>query len=263
MINRELKVNFKSLLIWVITVMSILLIVFLMYPTISSNSSEININDIVKIMPENLLAAFNIDLVDISSVDGFFKTEGMVLLMLIYSVYASQLGATILLKEESDKTIEYLYSKPVSKKSILTSKIVAGLLNIIFFITLITLFVVIGLMFSNVPIVDVLLLNVSMLIPTILVFLIAIYISTFFRKTKQMNAISYGIVFLSYFANIFSDMSSNIEWLKYFSFYTLADVRNQVANNQFNFYFIVIFIIISLIIIILSFRNYNLKEYLN
>ncbi len=263
MINRELKINFKSLIIWIIVVISILLIVFLMYPTISSNSSEININDIVQIMPETLLSAFNIDLVDISSIDGFFKTEGMILLMLIYSIYSAQLGASILLKEESDKTIEYLYSKPISRKKILTSKIIAGLINVTIFIISISVFITIGLLVSDVSIKDVLLLNISLLIPSILLFLITLYVSTFFRKTKQMNAISYGIVFLSYFANMFSGMSENIEWLKYFSVYTLADIRNQVANNKFNDIHIMIFGIVFIIIILLVNINYNKKEYLN
>ncbi len=262
MINRELKVNFKSLITWVVVVMSILLIVFLMYPTISS-SSDININDIVKIMPENLLSAFNIDLVDISSVDGFFKTEGMVLLMLIYSIFAGQLGANILLKEESDKTIEFLYSKPVSRRNILTSKIIAGLINVVSLIIIMSVFIAIGLLVSDAPVKDVLLLNFTLIMPSVLIFLMTLFVSTFFRKAKQMSAISYGIVFLSYFANMFSGMSESIEWLKYLSVYTLADVRNQVANNMFNETFIILFIILAVILIILTYVRYDNKEYLN
>ena len=50
-------------------------------------------------------------------------------------IYAAILGVSALVKEESEGTIEFLYSKPVTRSKIVTSKILAS--AVIFFIFII------------------------------------------------------------------------------------------------------------------------------
>jgi hypothetical protein len=69
-----------------------------------------------------MLKAFNMDISSMDSAYGWLKTEGFVFVYLIVGVYASIMGSNILLKEESEKTIEYLNSLPVKRRDILKSK---------------------------------------------------------------------------------------------------------------------------------------------
>ena len=118
MFKRELKINLKSFVIWTTILIGLFLVVFLVYPSIINSANMEMIDEMMKIFPEEMLKAFNMDLSSINSAFGWLKTEGFVFVLLITGIYSGILGSNILLKEESDKTIEYLNSVPVTRKNI-------------------------------------------------------------------------------------------------------------------------------------------------
>ncbi len=260
MIKREFKINFKNLSIWLLVLLLINILVYSMYPSLSEVFSN-NFEEIMNAFPKEMLTAFNMDISSITTAFGWFKTEGLVLFMLVYGIYASILGSNILLKEESDGTIEYLYSKPITRNEIVMSKIISGLINIIIMNLFMTLITSLGLLYNNdLELFMVIKLNTVLLIPTIILFFISLCISTFFKKTKQVNALSFGIVFLSYFLYSFSALSEEIKFLKYLSVYTLSDIREVIQNNSINILYTVLAILIVVIISIVIFVRYNKKE---
>ena len=91
-------------------------------------------------------------------------------------------------------------------------------------------------------------------------FAINLFISTFFNKTKKTVGISLGMVFIFYILNVLSELSSNVEFLKYFSIYTLADARNVMINNSINVIMLIISVIITTIFISASYIRYDNKE---
>ena len=76
MFKRELKVNFKSFIIWNIILLSIFLLVYLMYPSIVSSNNIDMINELIKVFPEEVLIAFNMDISSMDSAFGWLKSEG-------------------------------------------------------------------------------------------------------------------------------------------------------------------------------------------
>ena len=63
-----------------------------------------------------------------------------------------------------------------------------------------------------------------------------------------------------YLINVLSELSKNIEFIKYFSIYTLADIRNIVTTGSINLFVIVISVLISALFIGLTYIKYNKKE---
>ena len=57
---------------------------------------------------------------DLSKVSGYY---GMlfIYLLLMATIHAAMLGATIIAKEERDKTSEFLFVKPVSRSKVITT----------------------------------------------------------------------------------------------------------------------------------------------
>ena len=49
------------------------------------------------------------------------------------TIHAAMLGATIIAKEERDKTSEFLFAKPVLRSTIITAKLLAAFVNIVVF----------------------------------------------------------------------------------------------------------------------------------
>ena len=261
MFKRELKINLKSFIIWTSILIGLFLVVFLIYPSIINSANMEMIDEMMKIFPEEMLKAFNMDLSTIDSAFGWLKTEGFVFVLLITGIYSGILGSNILLKEESDKTIEYLNSVPVTRKNIVLNKILCGLFYIILMIVIIGIFNFIGLSLSGeFDRKSYILLSVTPIFSSIVIFAICLFLSTFTHKTKKTIGISLGIVFASYFLNIISEMGESTEFLKYISIFTLADIRNVIINVSINPLMIVLTIGITAIFMILTTIRYEKKE---
>ena len=261
MIKRELKINFKSFLIWTIILIAIFLVVFSVYPFIMTDESMKSLDEMMKVFPPELLKAFNMDITSINSAYGWLKSEGLMFVMLIIGVYASLLGGNILLKEESDKTIKYLGTLPVKRDSIITNKIIVSFIYMISMIIILGVFNYIALLISgDFNQSEYLLLSFTPILIALPLFALNLFISTFFNKTKKTLGISLGLVFLFYLLNVLSELSSNIEILKYFSIYTLADTRNIIENGCINPIVVVISTVITIIFVLLTYIRYNKKE---
>ena len=261
MFKREIKINLKSFIIWTSILIALFLVVFLVYPSIINSENMEMMDEMMKMFPEEMLKAFNMDISSIDSAFGWLKTEGFVFILLITGIYSGILGSNILLKEESDKTIEYLNSVPVTRKNVVISKILCGLLYIILMLVIIGIFNFIGLSFSG----DFdrklyILLSITPLFSSIVIFSICLFLSTFTHKTKKMLGISLGIVFASYFLNIISEMGESTEFLKYISIFTLSDIRNVIINISINPLMVLLSIIITFVFMILTIIHYDKKE---
>ena len=261
MFKRELKVNLKPFCIWTIISITLYLIVFLVYPSIVNGPEVESLNEMLNAFPEELLKAFNMDITTIDNVYGWLKSEGFIFVLLITGCYAGILGSNILLKEESDKTIEYLSTLPIKRSNIVLSKILVVIIYIIFLTFAIGIFNFIGLKLSgDFNSKQYILLSLTPLISSVPIFFICMFLSTFSNKTKKMLGISLGIVIFSYVLNTLSSLSKNTEFLKYFSVFTLCDIRNVITEVAINPLMIIISIVVSLIFIILTVINYNKKE---
>lgn len=261
MFKREMKANFKSFLIWITISMLIFLVVFLVYPSITNNENINIINEMLKIFPEEMLKAFNMDISSIDSVFGWLKSEGFVFALLIIGCYSGILGSNIILKEESDKTIEYLNSLPVKRSSIVLHKALCGLTYIVFMIMILGVFNYIGLSLSgNFDKKLYILLSITPLFSSIVIYFGCMFLSTFTHKTKKMLGISLGIVLISYVLHVLSSLAETTEFLKYFSVFTLADIRNVIMNITINPFMVLISVILSILFLGLTIIHYNKKE---
>ena len=261
MFKRELKINLKSFIIWTSILIGLFLVVFLIYPSIINSANMEMIDEMMKMFPEEMLKAFNMDISTIDSAFGWLKTEGFVFVLLITGIYSGILGSNILLKEESDKTIEYLNSVPVTRKNIVLNKILCGLLYIVLMIAIIGIFNFVGLSLSgDFDRKSYMLLSITPIFSSIVIFAVCLFLSTFTHKTKKTLGISLGIVFASYFLNVISEMGESTEFLKYISIFTLADIRNVIINVSINPLMVALAMGITVIFMILTTIRYEKKE---
>lgn len=261
MIKREFKINFKSFAIWLSVLLVMFLVVYLIYPYIITDDTMKSMDEMMKMFPQEMLKAFNMDMASISTAYGWFKTEGFMYVLLIIGMYSSILGGNILLKEENDKTIEYLASLPIKRSKIITNKIIVGCILIISIVLLLGLFNYIALIISgDFDQKQFLLLSLTPIFIGLPLFAINLFISTFFNKTKKTLGIALGMVFVFYLFSVLSELSTNVEFMKYISIYTLADTRGVLANVEINFVNVFISLVITLVFMFMTYVNYNKKE---
>lgn len=261
MFKRELRVNFKSFIIWLFILLGLFLVVFLIYPSIINSDNVKTMDKMLEMFPPEMLKAFNMDISSISSAYGWLKTEGFVFVLLIIGCYSGILGSNIILKEENDKTIEYLNSLPITRNQIVFSKVFAGLLYIILIIIILGIFNFVGLSLSgDFNKKQYIILSITPLFSSIVIYFICMFLSIFTHRTKKMVGISLAIVFISYIFQTLSSISESTEFLKYFSIFTLSDIRNVITKISINPFMVVISISVSFVFLILTVICYNKKD---
>ncbi len=261
MLKREFKLNFKSLCIWTLVLAVLFVLIFSIYPSIMSSENSASINDLLTTMPESILKMFNMDISEINTAMGWFQTEGNTFLVLIGSIFAAMLGSNILLKEESDKTIEFLATKPVSRNKIIKAKILCGIINIFLFYTFIAItnFITLSII-EKVNISKFLLLSYAPILISYSLFFMCLAVSTLFNKTKKTMPLAMGIVFVSYFLQTIGNMSEKISFIKCLSVFELANIRDIILHNKINFLQIAVTFTIVVVTIFLTVKIYNKKE---
>lgn len=261
MFKREMKINLKSFLIWMSVLIGIFLVVFLMYPSIINGENGKMIDEMMELFPSEVLKMFNMDIASMNSAFGWIKTEGFVFALLIIGCYSGMLGSNILLKEENDKTIEYLNTLPIKRKDIVLSKIVSGLIYIFLMIVILMGFNYICLLISEeFDQKQFFLLSITPFFSSFVIFFICMFLSTFTHKSKKMLGLSLGIVLLSYVFQMFSQISDSVEFFKYFSVFTLSDVRGVIINDSLSLIAIAVSVCLSLVFMFLTLYRYNKKE---
>lgn len=261
MFKRELKVNLKSFILWSVLIVGLYMMVYAIYPSITNGEQVELINEMLKVFPNEILMAFNMDISTLDHAYGWLKSEGFVFILLIIGCYSGMLGSSIVLKEENDKTIEYLHSLPVKRVNIVLSKVFASLFYIVLMVIIVTLFNYVGLKYSGeFDVKQFFVLSMTPLLSSLPLFSICLFISTFMHKTKTMSATALGLTFAMYIIQVISTLSKDVEFLKYISVYTLADIRTVILESSINHYMIIISLLITVIGIVATLIRYNFKE---
>ncbi|WJV28729.1 ABC transporter permease subunit [Rossellomorea sp. AcN35-11] len=125
---REMKAHRKSFIIWCIGMIA--LIGSGMGKFAGFNSSGQTMNELMEQMPKSLQAFLGVGSLDLSTATGFYGVL-YIYILLLATIHAVILGATIISKEERDKTVEFLFVKPVNRNHIIGVKLMAAFTQIV------------------------------------------------------------------------------------------------------------------------------------
>lgn len=231
----EFKRNFKSLLLWSGIIIGLVVLMLSLYPVFQNSFSQME--DLMSIFPDGFLKVFGIggaDGLDISSAYGWYGMEGYLFVVLIGGSYAALLGSGILSKEEDDKTIEFLLSKPISRNHLLIGKglvvfVNLLLLNITMFITLSITFLIIA---PTYEFMTIFMISIGPLLLQVIFAAIAMLISLFVTKSRTVMSASMGLVMGLYFVEIIATLTDKLNFLKYFTVYEFVNNVSLINHHQ-------------------------------
>lgn len=117
---QELKQNYFSTLIWLVLliVCNILLLTSFQATAELAQSTEAFLAQ----YPQEFIQALHLDVLEMTDVLHFYASRAQLLTAILGSAFAGILGATMLTKEESEQTSEFLLAKPISRGNILMGK---------------------------------------------------------------------------------------------------------------------------------------------
>ena len=232
------------------------------YPVFVENQSKVI--GMMSLVPSELLQFKGIsNFNDFLSVLGFYAVNNIIYMMVLGSIYAIVLSSGILLKEEYNKTAEYLLTRPLTRGEIFVSKLAVLNLNV-FLLNLVTALA--GLicleLFKNGPVSirAFLILSLYTLLLNILFGSIGLFLSTLVRRPKPITTLSIGLVLIFYFIFTLSKITEGIAKIGYLSPFRYVNTDAINPAYSIDFWHLTYFIGISVLLTGLSYRFYNRKD---
>ncbi len=258
---REFNRNKKELLIWTVIISTLLIMVMAFYPSISKDIQMYE--QMIETLPKPVIAMFNLDDLSMGDLFGYYSLQGFLIFGLMGSIYVMILSSGILSKEEGDKTIEFLLSKPISRREVITSKLLCYLTNIIILNIVISIVIFISFKFvseESFSMKTFILISLAPLFIQLIFSAIGFLISVFITKSKKITPFSMIVVFVAYFLGVMSDINSNMEFLKYLSPFEYFKPGDIVLNNQIDINSIIVLVSVNIVCIALTYFIYQKKD---
>lgn len=256
---RELKANFKSLLIWSVILTLLIIVGASKFSAFAGNPEMLKMLDS---MPPAMLDALNMRAFNLTTLSGFYG------IMFIYfglmgAIAAAMWGSDIISKEERDKTVEFSLVLPVSRNRIITAKALAALVNCIAFV-LITWAVSLAAVQSYNP--DqafraFLALEMQAMLAIELIFLaIGLLLGCAMKRYKLSGATAVAIILTTYFMSIISSMQEKLDVLKYFTPFKYFDAGALFRTGRLDGTYLLISAAIIVVSVIAAYWIYNKRD---
>ena len=214
--RRELKANFRSLLIWGVIIILFSTIGFSKFSAYEGNPEMLAILDSI---PPAFLAAFSFNAFNLTTITGFFGVM-FTYFSLLVSIAAAMWGSDIIAKEERDKTVEFSLTLPVPREKLVTAKILAALVNCIGLLLItwgVTLFNATNHQTDSEFYNFLSLSMLSLFIMQMIFLAIGILLGCAMKQHKRASSVAVSIILGTYFLSIIAGLNKDLEFLKYFS----------------------------------------------
>jgi ABC-2 type transport system permease protein len=256
---REIRANFKSLLIWSGIVVLFCAVGFSKFSAFYGNPELLAILDS---MPPALIAAFSMDAFNLTTVTGFF---GLMVMYfgLILSIAAAMWGSDIISKEERDRTVEFSLTLPITRSRVITAKLLAAAFNCV-----LLLLVTWGAsyVFSQSYSPDSAyyqFIGISMLALLLMQFIflaLGIFLGCVMKQHKRAGSMAVSILLATYFLSILSELSSKLDFLKYFSPFKFFDAGLMLRESRLETTFVLLDLAVALVLISVGYVAYSKRD---
>jgi len=259
---KELRGNVISLLIWTTVITFLITATMSLYSIFLENNSKILA--MVSILPEGALQFKGVsDVNDLFSVLGFYSANNVIYMLVLGSIYVIVLSSNILLKEESDRTAEYLLSWPVTRSQVFISKLSVVFINILVINIVTTVAGYISLEICKKEPYSVnafLILSFYTLLLHIFFATLGLFLSVLVRKPRPITTMTIALVLILYFIYTISNITPNLSWIGYVSPYKFINLDVLKTGYRIELFNIAYFLGFSLLLLVSSRRIYCRKD---
>lgn len=257
---QEFRMNLRSVITWSVAsaaVIGIFVSVFSAY----AEDAEL-LNQMMTKFPEELLMAFGMTSVDLSTVLGYFSFA-FLFTQICLAIQGSNYGFSLVSVEEREWTADFLLTKPVGRNRILTSKLLAALscLMITDVVVWISSFGFIHLFrgertYEATPLV---LLLLSIVIFQLYFLSAGLVISLLVKRIRSVTPYSMALGFGMYVLSVFGDMlgESTLELITPFKHFEATYI---IQHSAYNVRLVLISVVVIAVCLGGSYVLYNRRD---
>ena len=253
----EMRRTRLSLLIWTAAIAFMLAVCVIIYPEMAPQMSQIT--DTFADMG-SFSTAFNLDQLNFGEFKGYFAVECGNVLGLGGAIFAAIAGITALVKEEKDKTAEFLLTHPVSRNRVVGEK----LLSVVAQIVLLNIGVFalsagcMAFIDEGKSISELWLLFVANFLMQIQIGFMTFGISAFLKNGGM--AVGFGLSFGLYFLNIVANLTEEAKVLKYITPFGYTDGAAILKEQALEWKYLAVGSVLTLVGAAAAFLKYPKKD---
>lgn len=257
LVRHELRQDRTAFLIWTASVGCLLAVCVCLYPEMKGEMGDIS--DIFSSMG-SFTAAFGMDRLNFGTLIGFYAVECGNVLGLGGAFFASLCGVGILSKEEKEGTAEFLLVHPVSRRRIITGKLIAVLvqvtaMNLIVYAVSVGFVAAVGEAF---PWKEIGLLHLACYLLQLELAGICFGASAFMRKGAA--GVGLGIAAIMYFLNLAANIAESAGFLKYITPFGFSEGADIAAKGRLDGKLVFIGIVMGVTGIAAAYVKYGRKD---
>ena len=257
---REIKAYSKFTIIWSCAISAMIIILSLFFPSFYDNAAVVT--KVLQSYPESVRNLIGLSPDSLSSFLGFY-TFVLNIIVELGVIQAMILGASIIFKEVNEKTADFLFTKPVTRNQIMSSKLCASCVSLV--MTTVICFSASSMMASfmspeAVNMKLLFMLSITLFFVQMIFISIGVLIAVVFPRMKSVTAIAIGTLLLSEIMfSIFKPIVGEnavryIIPLKYFN-------SEYITNNaSYEATFVILTIILVASCIVASYAIYEKKD---
>jgi len=259
MFFHELKAGRKSMIIWACSLSAIVILMMSIFPAFMTDVEAAK--KLFLGLPDAVKKMFGF------YADTFFTLLGFYAYIFLFvvlcgSIQAMNLGTGIVSKEVSGKTADFLLSKPVSRKRILTAKLLAALAIMI--ITDAVFFIVAVIMANIVKtepfsMAKFIMISLTLLFVQLMFFTLGFLISVIAPKIRSVLPISLGVVFTFFLLNMVDSIIGE-KAARYIIPFLYYDNSYIIRNGSYEVSFMIVEAVFIIVAIAASYRFYIRKD---
>lgn len=257
LVKHELRQGKLSFFIWTASIGFLLAICVFLFPEMKGQMESVN--DMFGSMG-SFTEAFGMDCLNFGTLIGFYAVECGNILGLGGAFYASLCAVGMLSKEEKDKTAEFLLTHPVSRKRIVSEKLIAVFLlitalNIVIYALAAGSIAAVG---EAIPWKELSLLHLAYYLLQMELAGICFGISAFLRKGSA--GVGLGIAAMMYFLNLIANIADAAEFLKYITPFGYCEGADIVTNGRLDGAMVAVGIVMGVGGVIIAYLKYTKKD---
>jgi ABC-2 type transport system permease protein len=212
-------------------------------------------------MPASIKTVFGMNGLNIATLDEYFGVCFLFIAIML-AVHAALLGSGLLTVEPLNKTTEFLYTKPASRRRIVTAKLLSGLIHIgiVWAVTYVAAWGSITLYDTMTGFEQTLALFMAAAAVIQITFLsLGLAVAAGARLAGNASKTMSGLVFASYAIFLISQLDG-YAWSRAFSIFRHFDAVDILANGALSVTSIVVCLVISAMAIVFAYLYYPRRD---
>lgn len=259
MFLHELKARRIGLLAWSVGMAFLMWTSMVKFQTLTTDPDATAA--LLKQMPATIKTIFGMNGLEATTLSGYFGICFLFIAIMV-AVHAALLGTGILTAEPLNKTTEFLYTRPVSRRRIITAKLAAGVLQlaILWGVTYLVSWGSIVIYSSMAGFEHTLLMfMLAAAIVQVFCFSLGMLVAALIRSASGAGKLLTGFVFASYALSLISQLDG-YNWLHYASIFRYFDAVDIIHTDALKLHYVLLCLSISVIAIAIVYTRYPHRD---